>query len=127
MNKRGALRGRAGRMEGGRGSGRASTGAVRLWGRHAVEAALNNPDRTHRKLWATREGVESLDGELPENFPVEYAQGADLARFVARDAPHQCWHGHFRARPPCVRPGRVMPRACSLVCSLIHLRSLPPR
>ena len=38
-----ALRGRAGRMKGGRGSGRASTGAVRLWGRHAVEAALKNP------------------------------------------------------------------------------------
>ncbi|MFC0589012.1 23S rRNA (guanosine(2251)-2'-O)-methyltransferase RlmB [Novosphingobium aquiterrae] len=84
-----ALRGRAGRMEGGRGSGRASTGAVRLWGRHAVEAALNNPDRNHRKLWATREGVESLDGELPANFPLEYAAPADLARLVARDAPHQ--------------------------------------
>ncbi len=84
-----ALRGRAGRMQGGRGSGRASTGAVRLWGRHAVEAALMNPDRQHRKLWATREGVESLNGELPPNFPVEYAQAADLARFVAKDAPHQ--------------------------------------
>lgn len=84
-----ALRGRAGRMKGGRGSGRASTGAVRLWGRHAVEAALLNPDRRHRKLWATREGVASLDGELPANFPVEYAQPADLARLVARDAPHQ--------------------------------------
>ncbi len=35
-----ALRGRAGRMQGGRGSGRAGSGAVRLWGRHAVEAAL---------------------------------------------------------------------------------------
>lgn len=84
-----ALRGRAGRMQGGRGSGRASTGAVRLWGRHAVEAALLNPDRNHRKLWATREGVASLDGELPANFPVEYASPADLARLVARDAPHQ--------------------------------------
>lgn len=84
-----ALRGRAGRMKGGRGSGRASTGAVRLWGRHAVEAALKNPERTHRKLWATHEGVASLDGELPENFPVEYASPADLARLVARDAPHQ--------------------------------------
>ncbi|WP_088310079.1 TrmH family RNA methyltransferase [Novosphingobium sp. B 225] len=84
-----ALRGRAGRMQGGRGSGRASTGMVRLWGRHAVEAALKNPDRQHRKLWATREGIESLDGELPANFPVEYAQGVDLARLVARDAPHQ--------------------------------------
>lgn len=84
-----ALRGRAGRMKNGRGSGRASTGMVRLWGRHAVEAALKNPDRSHRKLWATREGVESLDGELPSDFPVEWAQPADLARLVAKDAPHQ--------------------------------------
>src|SRR3546814_6246881 len=84
-----ALRGRAGRMKNGRGSGRASTGMVRLWGRHAVEAALKNPDRNHHKLWATREGVEALDGELPSGFPVEWAQPADLARLVARDAPHQ--------------------------------------
>ncbi|SFG33385.1 23S rRNA (guanosine2251-2'-O)-methyltransferase [Novosphingobium sp. CF614] len=84
-----ALRGRAGRMKNGRGSGRAGSGAVRLWGRHAVEAALKNPDRHHRKLWATREGVESLDGELPADFAVEWAQPADLARLVARDAPHQ--------------------------------------
>jgi 23S rRNA (guanosine2251-2'-O)-methyltransferase len=87
-NKR-ALRGRAGRMQGGRGSGRASTGQVRLWGRHAVEAALNNPERQHHKLWATREGIASLDGELPADFPVEYADVADLGRLVARDAPHQ--------------------------------------
>ncbi len=76
-------------MKGGRGSGRASSGAVRLWGRHAVEAALNNPERSHRKLWATPEGLESLDGELPAGFPVERAQAADLARLVAKDAPHQ--------------------------------------
>jgi len=76
-------------MKNGRGSGRASTGMVRLWGRHAVEAALKNPNRSHRKLWATREGVESLDGELPSDFPVEWAQPSDLARLVARDAPHQ--------------------------------------
>lgn len=84
-----ALRGRAGRMQGGRGSGRASTGQVRLWGRHAVEAALKNPSRVHRKLWATREGIDSLDGELPPDFPVEFADSPDLARLVARDAPHQ--------------------------------------
>lgn len=76
-------------MQGGRGSGRASTGQVRLWGRHAVEAALKNPARVHRKLWATREGIDSLDGELPPDFPVEFADGPDLARLVARDAPHQ--------------------------------------
>ena len=84
-----ALRGRAGRMQGGRGSGRASSGQVRLWGRHAVEAALKNPARSHRKLWATREGLDSLDGELPANFPLELADMPDLDRLVARDAPHQ--------------------------------------
>jgi len=60
-----------------------------LWGRHAVEAALLNPDRKHRKLWATREGIASLDGELPADFPLEYAEVTDLARLVAKDAPHQ--------------------------------------
>ncbi|WP_128892299.1 23S rRNA (guanosine(2251)-2'-O)-methyltransferase RlmB [Erythrobacter sp. HKB08] len=84
-----ALRGRAGRMKGGRGSGRASTGQVRFWGRHAVEAALKNPERSHRKLWATREGIATLDGELPADFPVEYADVQDLGRLVPRDAPHQ--------------------------------------
>lgn len=83
------LRGRAGRMKGGRGSGRASAGHVRLWGRHPVEAALKNPERSHRKLWATREGIETLDGELPPDFPIEYADVQDLARLVAKDAPHQ--------------------------------------
>jgi 23S rRNA (guanosine2251-2'-O)-methyltransferase len=86
--KRG-LRGRAGRMQGGRGSGRASTGQVRLWGRHAVEAALKNPDRVHHKLTATREAIAELDGELPEGFTIEYAQVADLGRLVTRDTPHQ--------------------------------------
>jgi 23S rRNA (guanosine2251-2'-O)-methyltransferase len=62
---------------------------VRLWGHHAVEAALKNPLRHHRKLWATREAIAGLDGELPEDFVVEYAQAADLGRLVARDAPHQ--------------------------------------
>ncbi|MBO0750263.1 MAG: RNA methyltransferase, partial [Porphyrobacter sp.] len=37
----------------------------------------------------TREGVGSLDGELPPDFPIEYAEVADLARLVAHDAPHQ--------------------------------------
>ena len=88
-----ALRGRAGRMQGGRGSGRGSAGAVRLWGRHAVEAALTNPNRTAKKLWGTREAIQAMlddhDAELPSSLPVEYAQAADLARLVARDAPHQ--------------------------------------
>lgn len=89
VERKRALRGRAGRMKGGRGSGRAGAGQVRLWGRHPVEAALKNPERQHRKLWATREAIDALDGELPDNFPIEYADVADLARLVAKDAPHQ--------------------------------------
>ncbi len=88
-----ALRGRAGRMQGGRGSGRAGSGAIRLWGRHAVEAALTNPNRTALKLSGTREAIQAMlddhDAELPTSLPVEYAQAVDLARLVARDAPHQ--------------------------------------
>jgi len=76
-------------MQGGRGSGRATHGHVRLWGRHAVEAALRNPQRVYRKLWATQDGVASLDGDLPADFPLEYAGPDDLARLVTRDAPHQ--------------------------------------
>lgn len=92
MAKRGEkkkLRGREARMQGGRGSGRSATSVVRLWGRHAVEAALNNPRRSFRKLWATHEGVDSLNGELPQDFPMEYAGPQDLGRMVANDAPHQ--------------------------------------
>ena len=84
-----ALRGRAGRNKHGRGSGRAGKGAVRLWGHHAVEAALKNPAREHRKMWATRDAIEALDGELPQDFPIEYADNPDLDRLVSRDAPHQ--------------------------------------
>ena len=54
-----------------------------------MEAALTNPAREYRKLWATQEGIATLGGELPSEFPLEYAGTADLDRLVARDAPHQ--------------------------------------
>ena len=76
-------------MKGGRGSGRASAGQVRLWGHHAVKAALGNRDRRHHKLWATREALAELDGELPTDLAVEYAAVSDLDRLVSRDASHQ--------------------------------------
>ncbi len=59
----------------------------RLWGRHAVIAALANPDRVIRKLWGTREALSSL--ALPNSFPVVFADVADLGRMVPHDAPHQ--------------------------------------
>ena len=59
----------------------------RLWGRHAVIAALANPERVVRKIWGTREALAALD--LPPVLPVVYADAADLGRLVPSDAPHQ--------------------------------------
>lgn len=59
----------------------------RFWGRHAVIAALANPERTVRKVWGTREALAALD--LPPVLPVVYADVADLGRLVPADAPHQ--------------------------------------
>src|SRR6201991_4265422 len=65
----------------------APAGRPRFWGRHAVTAALANPERTVRKLWATREALASLD--IPPVIPITFADVADLARLVPGDAPHQ--------------------------------------
>lgn len=65
----------------------APAGRPRFWGRHAVTAALANPERTVRKLWVTREAAASLD--ISAAIPITYADVADLARLVPGDAPHQ--------------------------------------
>ena len=62
-------------------------GRIRFWGRHAVTAALANPERNVRKLWGTREAVGLLN--LPPILPVVFADVADLGRMVPSDAPHQ--------------------------------------
>jgi 23S rRNA (guanosine2251-2'-O)-methyltransferase len=59
----------------------------RFWGRHAVAAALDNPDRSVVRMWLTREAAEFL--VPPPEIPVIYADVADLARLVPGDAPHQ--------------------------------------
>lgn len=65
----------------------ASSNRPRFWGRHAVTAALANPNRTVRKIWGTREALAALD--LPPVVPITYADVADLGRLVPADAPHQ--------------------------------------
>lgn len=59
----------------------------RFYGRHAVIAALANPDRVVRKIWGTRDAINALD--LPPVLPIVYADVADLGRMVPSDAPHQ--------------------------------------
>ncbi len=62
-------------------------GRPRFWGRHAVTAALANPERVVRKLWATREALAGL--HIPPVIPITFADVTDLARLVPSDAPHQ--------------------------------------
>ena len=59
----------------------------RLWGKHAVAAALDNPERRVLKAWATREAAEFM--QFPADLPVTMAEAPDLGRLVPGDAPHQ--------------------------------------
>ena len=59
----------------------------RFWGKHAVAAALDNPERRVLKAWSTREAAEFMN--FPKDLPVVLADVADLGRMVPSDAPHQ--------------------------------------
>jgi 23S rRNA (guanosine2251-2'-O)-methyltransferase len=59
----------------------------RLWGKHAVAAALDNPDRKILRAWATREAAQFM--QFPKEVAVTLADVADLGRLVPHDAPHQ--------------------------------------
>ncbi len=65
----------------------AAAGRPRFWGRHAVTAALANPERVVRKIWGTREALAPF--AIPSTIPVVFADVTDLARLVPADAPHQ--------------------------------------
>lgn len=59
----------------------------RLYGRHAVFAALDNPDRIFRKLHLTPATAKTV--VIPRGLAVQYGDDADLGRLVPADAPHQ--------------------------------------
>jgi 23S rRNA (guanosine2251-2'-O)-methyltransferase len=75
---------RRGKRDQGSGGG---GGRPRFWGRHAVGAALANPERRVTKLWATREAASRI--ALPAGLSIAFADVADLGRMVPADAPHQ--------------------------------------
>src|SRR5436305_12265005 len=66
---------------------RGPSGRPRLWGKHAVAAALDNPQRKVLKAWATREATAFM--QFPKDVAVTLADVADLGRLVPNDAPHQ--------------------------------------
>ena len=59
----------------------------RFWGKHAVAAALDNPDRKVLRAWATREAAVFM--RFPKDVQVTLAEAPDLGRLVPYDAPHQ--------------------------------------
>jgi len=67
--------------------GRGTPQRPRFWGKHAVSAALDNPDRKVLKAWATREAMTFM--QFPQDVAVTIAEAPDLGRFVPADAPHQ--------------------------------------
>jgi 23S rRNA (guanosine2251-2'-O)-methyltransferase len=64
-----------------------SANRPRLWGKHAVAAALDNPERKVLKAWATREVAAFM--QFPNDVGVTLAEAPDLGRLVPHDAPHQ--------------------------------------
>ena len=67
--------------------GHASPNRPRFWGKHAVSAALDNPDRRVLRAWATREAAGFM--QFSDDVAVTLADVADLGRLVPHDAPHQ--------------------------------------
>jgi 23S rRNA (guanosine2251-2'-O)-methyltransferase len=60
---------------------------ARLWGKHAVAAALDNPRRRVLRAWATRDAAAYM--QFPKDVAVTLAEAPDLGRLVPHDAPHQ--------------------------------------
>jgi 23S rRNA (guanosine2251-2'-O)-methyltransferase len=64
-----------------------SANRPRFWGKHAVAAALDNPERKVLRAWATREAATFM--QFPSDVPLVLAEAPDLGRLVPSDAPHQ--------------------------------------
>jgi 23S rRNA (guanosine2251-2'-O)-methyltransferase len=73
-----------------RDSGSAKDGPLRLFGMHAVEAALRNPMRKIKRLALTENAERRLIESMgPLGHPVELTTPRDLDRILGADAVHQ--------------------------------------
>ena len=57
-----------------------------IYGRHSAQAVLLNPRRTVRRILATRNAAEALDGA---RAPLEVVSAEEIARLLPADAVHQ--------------------------------------
>jgi 23S rRNA (guanosine2251-2'-O)-methyltransferase len=70
-----------------KGKGGSNPNRPRFWGKHAVAAALDNPERKVLKAWATAEAAAFMN--FPNEVPLVRSEAPDLGRMVPHDAPHQ--------------------------------------
>jgi 23S rRNA (guanosine2251-2'-O)-methyltransferase len=68
---------------------RASEGPVLLYGWHTVRAAIDNPDRTIRRLIATENAARRLAEEQALRITPEIVRPETIAARLPRDAVHQ--------------------------------------
>ncbi|WP_173931793.1 RNA methyltransferase [Chelativorans sp. Marseille-P2723] len=82
---------RARASEGGGGPSEIDEGLVRLYGLHTVRAALDNPARSIRRMWVTRNAAQRLKiadiTALP--FPAELVEPKAIDSLTGADAVHQ--------------------------------------
>lgn len=69
-----------------------------LWGQHAVEAALANPQRRLKRLVGTRNGLDRL-GRIAAK--AELVEGGEISHLLPRDAVHQGLAAQFDALDTC--------------------------
>lgn len=79
-----------GQVSGGRAAEIADDGLVRLFGSHAVEAALNNPRRRVLRLLVTENAERRLaDVIAARGVPIDRATPGDLDHLLGADTVHQ--------------------------------------
>ncbi|WP_088343188.1 MULTISPECIES: RNA methyltransferase [Rhodomicrobium] len=71
------------------GRGRADDGVIRIYGLHAAEAALANPRRAIRKVYATPNAAQRIAAIRPDLRNIESVTPKDLDRKLGEDTVHQ--------------------------------------
>jgi hypothetical protein len=86
----------------------------RFWGRHAVTAALANPERRIARIYVSRDTAPEYD--IGPDIPVTFAEAADLGRLVPGMRRTRASSPKWSGCPICCSPtcwtGRRMAARC---------------